>query len=192
MDTSKSEKRLAMANHSPLPLNAPELMDVKIFKVDLILERHDQWDAVLMQEYERSSKIPPPPVVELEVSDVLRRPRIQIAEPLEMGNGLKEPRGRFSFLEPPYFMKGPQSPGPSPVQKPQGIMQNVPAHLEKAFRQNPKDLNIFVPLSPGSFGHAREVANEINSQLFRLWLDRCRGYHRTICGGQGSAVALKD
>lgn len=63
--------------------------------------------------------------------------------------------------------------------------------LKRAVRQNPKDLNTFVPLSPGSFCHAREVANEINSQLFRLWLDRCRDYHRTICGRQGSAVALK-
>lgn len=94
---------------------------VGTLRVDLILERHDQWNAVLMQEYE----------------------------------------------------------------------QNLKSHLRRAFRQNPKDLNIFVPLSPGSFGHAREVANEINPQLFRLWLDRCRDYHRIICGRQGSAVALK-
>lgn len=121
VDFSLYEEWSATTNHSSFPLNVPDMMEVRTLRVDLILERHDQWNAVLMQEYERDLK----------------------------------------------------------------------SHLKRAVRQNPKDLNTFVPLSPGSFGHAREVANEINSQLFRLWLDRCRDYHRTICGQQGSVVALK-
>ncbi|KAJ0108333.1 hypothetical protein J7T55_005310 [Diaporthe amygdali] len=169
-DATQSEKEAVFKYHVPPP--DPRLRVrfdwSSIDKVDFVLEKHERWSAIRLQEFRKTEKTVrvgdgmPPLYTYPDVPDVFQKSKITT-------ESLATHKSR--------------SYSPDPIKFDQTLAVAPEDALMAEHRQHAKDVCVLVPFQDGKRGLAREVTESLDVELIKLWLSQCDIEH-TLCSRQ--------
>lgn len=169
---TQSEKETAIKSHLPPPDPRMRLHIGRssIEKVDFVMERHEHWSAVRLQEFRKDEKALRVGPRRSLLSTTLRLPDLSrdSQSPSEEADGQLPSisstlAGRERSLE-----ATPETP------------------LRKEYRQHAKDVCVLVPFKEGKRGFARQVTERVDVELIKLWLSTCEKKH-SLCSQRNKA-----
>lgn len=166
---TQSEREAVIRHHMPPrdPRVGDKLRLSFIDKVDFVLENHEHWSAIRLQEFRIDEKF-----------EVVRNRK----PPLSTSLDLPDTTGTF-----PLAIEEPATPSFSDssalFNSQQSFVYTPASALRKEYRQHAKDLCVFVPFQNGKCGFAREVTERVDVELIKLWLGQCESNH-SLCSQQ--------
>lgn len=163
---TSSEKEAIIKEHMPPPdprLDTRRGWNATIEKVDFVLEKHEHWSAIRLQEFRRDEKSLPVGYGSYRENRALhlppRREYLQTA--------IEEPVDSFSSAVSTLIDSERRSPEVS-----------TETTLRKEYRQSAKDVCVLVPLKEGNHRFARHVTENLDYEVIKLWLHRCANKHK--------------
>lgn len=163
---TQSEKETAIKSHLPPPDPRMRLQIGRssIEKVDFVMERHEHWSAVRLQEFRRDEK-----ALRVGPRRPLLRTRLRLPDLSQDSQ---------SFIEEADDQSASAS---SPLAELERRLEaTLETPLRKEYRQHAKDVCVLVPFKEGKRGFARQVTERIDVELIKLWLSRCEKKH-SLC-----------
>lgn len=165
--TTSSEKEAIIKAHMPPPdprMDTRRGWNGAIEKVDLVLEKHEHWSAIRLQEFRRDEKALP-----VGRASYLLDPRLHLPPRREyLQTATEEPGDQFASTLPTLIESERRSPEVVATQ----------TTLKKEYRQNAKDVCVLVPLKKGKHCFARQVTGHLDYEVIKLWLHRCENKHK--------------
>lgn len=163
---TQSEKEAIIKNHFPPPDPRMRLRIGRssIEKVEFVLEKHEQWSAIRLQEFRRDEKA-------LRVGP--SRPPLRTAPHLR--NSLEDLQMLLEDLDDQTLSS---SSAHAVLERRLEAASETP--LRKEYRQHAKDVCVLVPFKKGKLRYAREVTERVDTELIKLWLSRCEKKH-SLC-----------
>lgn len=169
---TQSEKETAIKSHLPPPDPRMRLHIGRssIEKVDFVMERHENWSAIRLQEFRRDEK-----ALRVGPRRPLLRTRMRLPDLSQDSQSAIEEADDQS------------ASASSPLAELERSLEATPeTPLRKEYRQHAKDVCVLVPFKEGKRGFARQVTERIDVELIKLWLSRCEKKH-SLCSQRNKA-----